>query len=91
VGNRFSDDYFEQFDDFHDATKEFVQEYMPDHGHLPMDSEGNYSDAETQDMYEWGIALLEAHEFDAFFIWMDMDYEDIQDFWEDYRELYGVH
>lgn len=88
MGSRFSDDYFDSYDDFHDAVGDLVSAYMPEHGHLPLDENGDYADPETQDQYEWAIALLEAHEFDSFFAWLDMDYEDISDFWEDYRDMY---
>lgn len=90
MGSRFSDDYWDNYSgDFHDATAELVSEYLPDRGiFLDRDLDGDFSDPEVQEHYEWAVALLEAHEFDAFFLWMDMDYDEISDFWEDYREMY---
>lgn len=82
MGARFSDEYWdreygdESGDVYRDAIADIVERYSP----------SDFGDAEQ----EWAEILIETGEFDAFFDWMDFTYDDIVDFWEDFREMYGV-
>lgn len=80
---RFANGYFDQYSDdpngLHEAFSDIAETYIPS---------GQWTD-EKQDQLEWAVVLIEAGEYDAFFSYLDLTYDDIQDFWDDFREAYA--